>query len=104
VGDVGAHPVFGHPIFWNRDIGSLGAENIRVQRTPDVVTIVKRHLLSKFVKGSGATILVAAYVALKRSGVRKSGIRDRALVQPTVYRNISDVWSKQTTSEDSFSF
>jgi hypothetical protein len=52
---------------------------------------MKRHLLSKLVKGSGATILVAAYVALRRSGFAKAAFEIARLFSRTVYRNISDV-------------
>ncbi len=46
MGHIGPHPVFGQPIFRNRDVGSLGTENIRVWRTSCFVTIVKRHVFS----------------------------------------------------------
>ena len=46
VGHIGPHPVFGHPVFWNREVSSLGTENIRVRRTPCVVPIMKRHMFS----------------------------------------------------------
>jgi len=44
MGHIGPHPVFGHPVFWNCEVSSLGTENIRVRRTPCVVTIMKRHM------------------------------------------------------------